>query len=76
MSREISATIIVLSILTFTACTSDGVKRGIYDGLYQRQCLDNAKMLDCDPKHMTYDQYERERRDAQKQNDSTNAPVK
>lgn len=66
MSREVPATIIVLSVLTFTACTSDGVKRGIYESLYQRQCLDNAQMLDCDPKHMTYDEYERERREAQK----------
>ena len=48
----------LLFFLSLTACTSEGVKRGLYDGLYQKQCMDHAKMPNCDPGHKTYDQYQ------------------
>ena len=75
-SREIQATVMVLLVFVLPACTADGVKRGIYEGLYQQQCMDSMKMPACNPEHLTYDQYELERREAQMNNRLTNASVK
>lgn len=75
-SRETLATVMVLLMFILPACTADGVKRGIYEGLYQQQCMDSIKLADCNPEHLTYDQYELERREAQMNNRLTNASVK
>lgn len=72
MNRSIPVSVVVLSFLALTACTSDGVKRGLYEGLYQKQCMDNAKIPNCDPSHKAFDQYEQHREEVLKPNIRTN----
>lgn len=60
MKPSISATITVLTALGATAC-GDTVRSGIYESLYQKQCLGREANPDCNRPHQSYDQYARER---------------
>lgn len=68
MNRGTSLAIIVLLLPILTACTSEAVKRGTYEAVYQKQCMDNAKVPNCDPEHKAYDQYKHDREEALKPN--------
>ena len=41
------------------ACTLDQLKGAGYEALYQNQCMRDEGMSDCDPEHMSYDDYKR-----------------
>jgi hypothetical protein len=43
------------------ACTSEAVKQGAYEALYQKQCMDRAGTPYCDPAHSSYEQYKKDR---------------
>ena len=49
----------VVSLLP--ACTSDQVKRSAYEAVYKKGCMDETGVPNCDPEHMTYDEYTKDR---------------
>ncbi|HKQ30870.1 MAG TPA: hypothetical protein VJS66_06260 [Burkholderiales bacterium] len=51
----------VLSISILSACTVEDFKAGMYEVFYQRQCMEELGMRDCDPEHKRYDDYKKER---------------
>jgi hypothetical protein len=59
MSVPALFTSLLLTLLS--GCTSDEVKRGAYNALYQKSCMDRAGTPDCDPEHKSYDQYKHDR---------------
>ena len=54
---------VILAGLVFvlSGCTSDGVKRGVYEGLIRKQCNDEMNETSCEADHATYEEYLRER---------------
>lgn len=60
-----NSAMLMATVLALTACSAEGVKRGMYEGLYQQQCMNNMKIPDCNPAHRSYEQYEQERLEAQ-----------
>jgi hypothetical protein len=58
--------IAVMLLLTLSACASEPVRRGAYEAIYQKGCLDRAGKPNCDPEHKSYDQYKKEREESQK----------
>jgi len=53
-------------LLVLSACTADAVKRGAYEALYQKRCMDISATPSCDPQHKTYDEYRTSREKALK----------
>ena len=53
-------------VVVLPACTADSVKRGTYEAVYQKQCVDETRAPNCDSDHKSYDEYKRERDDALK----------
>lgn len=49
--------LIMLIASILPACSSDGVKRSAYEAVYQKDCMDRTGAPNCDPAHMTYDEY-------------------
>ena len=49
----------IVFALQLPAYTSDEIKRAGYDILYQNQCMREEGMPDCDPDHMSYDEYKK-----------------
>jgi hypothetical protein len=43
------------------ACSSDQVNRSAYEAVYQKSCMDQTGVPNCDPEHMTYDEYRKDR---------------
>lgn len=43
------------------ACTLDQLKGAGYEALYQNQCIREEGVPDCDPEHMSYDEYQQVR---------------
>jgi len=59
--------LIVTVVLLFLAgCSAETLKRSTYEGLYQKDCNDRTGELNCDPKHVDYEQYKKERDEALK----------
>ena len=58
-------TLILLMVLP--ACTSEAVKQGTYEAIYQKGCMDRTGTPNCDPEHKSYDRYKKEREDDAKQ---------
>jgi hypothetical protein len=54
---------VILAGLVFvlSGCTSDGIKRGVYEGLIRKQCNDEMNETNCEADHATYEEYLRER---------------
>jgi hypothetical protein len=46
-----------------SACTTESVKRGAYEAVYQKQCVEETRAPNCDPEHKSYDEYQKERED-------------
>jgi hypothetical protein len=53
--------------MVLPACTSEAVKQGTYEAIYQKGCMDRAGTPNCDPEHKSYDRYKKEREESQKQ---------
>jgi len=66
MNRNIYLAAVVFFMPALPGCTSDELKRGTYEALYQKQCMDQSGMPNCDPGHKSYDEYQREREAALK----------
>lgn len=64
MNHRTVAVSVFLLALGLPACTSDAVKRGAYEALYQKDCMDRIGAPDCDPEHEGYDEYRKDREDA------------
>lgn len=52
-------------LLALSACASESVRRGAYEAVYQKGCMDREGRLNCDPEHKTYEQYRKEREEPQ-----------
>ena len=61
MHRSTSIGPLLLIALAATACTSESVKRGSYEALYQKQCMDRTGTPNCEPGHESYDAYRKDR---------------
>lgn len=61
MHRSTSIGPLLLLALAATACTSESVKRGSYEALYQKQCMDRTGTPNCEPGHESYDAYRKDR---------------
>jgi hypothetical protein len=60
--RTLSLIGIASLLLAFLfGCSSDAVKRGAYEAIYQKGCMDRSGTPDCDPEHKSYDQYKNDR---------------
>ncbi|MGE5242489.1 MAG: hypothetical protein ACM3NI_12665 [Bacteroidota bacterium] len=54
-------------LLVLSACATESAKRGAYEAIYQKGCMDREGKPNCDPQHKSYDQYEKERKESPKQ---------
>lgn len=61
MKRNTITAVAAFLLLTLSACTSEAVKRGAYESIYQKQCMDRTGTPNCDPEHKGYDDYKKER---------------
>ena len=59
--------IVLTLLLVLSACASESAKRGAYEAIYQKGCMDREGKLNCDPEHKSYDQYKKEREESPKQ---------
>lgn len=50
-----------MPLIFLFGCSSDEVKRGAYEAIYQKGCMDRSGTPDCDPEHKSYDQYKNDR---------------
>jgi hypothetical protein len=66
MTHSMSIGILLLLALALTACTSESVKRGSYEALHQKQCIDRTGTPNCEPGHESYDDYKKDREDVLK----------
>jgi hypothetical protein len=66
MKRNVLVRTLVLLTLTLPGCTSEAVKRGTYDALYQKQCMDRSGVPNCDAEHKSYEQYKKDREETLK----------
>lgn len=57
----------LILLLGLSACASESVTRGAYEAIYQKGCVDREGKLNCDPEHKSYEQYQKEREQTQKQ---------
>jgi len=57
---------VITSLVTLAcaACSSEATKRAAYEALYQKDCIDRTGIPQCDPEHMDYDRYRKERDEA------------
>ena len=51
-------------LLVLSACASESVKRGTYEAIYQKGCMDREGKPNCDPEHKNYDQYKKEQEES------------
>ena len=55
-------TFILLALLVVLGgCSKDQVKRGTYDALHQRECIERTGQPNCDPNYPSYEEYKRQR---------------
>lgn len=47
----------VLMVGILPSCSSDEVKRAACEAVYQKGCVDSTGLQNCDPWHLTYDEY-------------------
>jgi hypothetical protein len=52
------------------ACTVQRIEEGMYETFYQRQCLLELAMRNCDPDHRNYEDYKKEREALMRRNNS------
>jgi hypothetical protein len=52
---------VIFLTLALAACTSEGLKRGAYESLHQKQCMDRTGEPNCDPEHSSYENYQGDR---------------
>ena len=65
--RAIYLTSIMLLLANvLSGCASEGAKRGTYEAVYQKGCIDRTGTLNCDPDHKDYDRYKKEREESLK----------
>ena len=57
-------------LISIAACANSKVdtKRAVYNAMQQHQCIKDTGNPNCDPDHMTYDQYKEARDKLDKQN--------
>jgi len=67
MSRVLLALPALLLLPALSACGTEALKRGAYEGVYQKDCVDRTGSTSCDPDHPSYDEYKREREKALKE---------
>jgi len=62
--------LIILSVLLVClgGCANVDTKRTVYNAMQQRQCIKDTGNPNCDPGHMTYDEYKEERDKLKEQN--------
>ena len=53
--------IAVTLLLVLSGCASERFTGGVYEAVYQKQCMDTVSKPNCDPEHKSYDDYKRER---------------
>jgi hypothetical protein len=51
----------MMAVSMLAACSSVQVKRSAYEAVYQKSCMDQTGVTNCDPEHMTYDEYRKDR---------------
>jgi hypothetical protein len=53
----------LITILCFfmAGCSSTSFKQAAYEGLHSRQCIEKTGNPDCDPDHISYEEYKKER---------------
>lgn len=51
----------ILGCLALSGCSSEAMKGGAYEALYQKECMDRTGVPDCDPDHKSYETYRRDR---------------
>jgi hypothetical protein len=49
----------VLCAQLLNGCTLDQLKGAGYQALYEHQCMQDEGVPDCDPEHLSYDEYKR-----------------
>lgn len=67
MRALFSAGMTLLLLGTLPGCASEEVKRGAYEAIYQKGCMDRVGSPNCDAEHKGYDQYKKEREESLKQ---------
>lgn len=61
MDTRVMNGLLMIVIGMLPACSSDQVKRSAYEAAYQKSCMDHTGTPNCDPEHMTYDEYRKDR---------------
>lgn len=64
MRTLFSAGMTLLLLYVLSGCASEGIKRGAYEAVYQKGCMDRVGSPNCDPEHKGYDQYRKEREES------------
>lgn len=55
-------------LLVASGCANQDPKRTIYNAMHDRQCIKDTGNPNCDPDHMTYDEYKAQREKLNKEN--------
>ena len=58
---KIVALVIMLLASVISSCAHQDSKRAVYNALQQRQCIKDGVNPNCDPEHMTYEEYKEQR---------------
>lgn len=58
--------LLLLVFAQFTACAYHSVKHFTYDALHSRQCIEDTGYVNCDPDHLSYQEYEKQRQEINK----------
>ena len=64
---KIVALVIMLLASVISSCAHQYSKRAAYNALQQRQCIKDTGNPNCDPEHMTYEEYKEQRDKLNKQ---------
>jgi len=66
MRYSVVGVLIIVSVTLFS-CSDEQVKKGVYQGLHDRQCIVDKNEPHCDPDRLSYEEYKKQRGEMKKE---------
>lgn len=60
------ATPIILLLACLSGCAHHSFNHFAYDALHARHCVKEEGVADCEPEHLSYEEYEKQRKEVRK----------
>lgn len=65
--RNLVLSLLMIAVALLFSCSDEQVKKGVYQGLHDRQCIVDKNEPHCDPDRLSYEEYKKQREKMKKE---------